>query len=71
MSKVNSQVQTTKTSFYGLIWPQAIGYLFACLSAPLWIAVIRVSADSLPVIKSQGKGYSKCHSAEVLNVELP
>lgn len=30
-----------------------------------WNAVIHVSAVLMPVIKSQGKGYSKCHPADV------
>lgn len=40
--------------------------------APRWMAVIHGSATSVAVIKSQGKGYSKCRSADVhLKTDLP
>lgn len=50
--------------FMGSVWPRAVGDLSAIPRAPKWIAVIRVSGVSVLVIKSQGKGYSKCHSAD-------
>lgn len=56
----------------GSVWPRALGYPYAIPGAPQWNAMIHVSAVSVPVIKSQRKGYSKCHSAEVqLRADFP